>query len=159
MHFMASNNDCGIREYDMERFQLLNHFRFPWPVNVSLRNQRLHINVIVTCTYMSLQTILSLKSSIRRWVGLLLEVVCWRVLGYWQLISSWWWTGFLQHTSISPDRRLVAVVGDHVDGLLMDSQNGKVPEYYLYICSCFEQKVLLGMSELFESLKMINGWK
>ncbi|OIW06918.1 hypothetical protein TanjilG_19567 [Lupinus angustifolius] len=33
--FMASNNDCGVREYDMERFQLLNHFRFPWPVNVS----------------------------------------------------------------------------------------------------------------------------
>ncbi|XP_050141871.1 uncharacterized WD repeat-containing protein C2A9.03-like isoform X3 [Malus sylvestris] len=62
MHFMASNNDCGIREYDMEKFQLLNHFRFPWPVN---------------------------------------------------------------HTSISPDRRLVAVVGDHVDALLMDSQNGK----------------------------------
>ncbi|XP_048435970.1 general transcriptional corepressor tupA-like [Pyrus x bretschneideri] len=62
MHFMASNNDCGIREYDMEKFQLLNHFRFPWPVN---------------------------------------------------------------HTSISPDCRLVAVVGDHVDALLMDSQNGK----------------------------------
>lgn len=36
----------------------------------------------------------------------------------------------LQHTSISPDRRLVAVVGDHVDGLLMDSQNGKVPRFY-----------------------------
>jgi hypothetical protein len=35
-HFMASNNDCGVREYDMEKFQLLNHFRFPWPVNVSL---------------------------------------------------------------------------------------------------------------------------
>ena len=33
---MASNNDCGIREYDMEKFQLMNHFRFPWPVNVSL---------------------------------------------------------------------------------------------------------------------------
>lgn len=32
---MASNNDCGIREYDMEKFQLMNHFRFPWPVNVS----------------------------------------------------------------------------------------------------------------------------
>ncbi|KAK9671376.1 hypothetical protein RND81_12G026100 [Saponaria officinalis] len=31
--FMASNNDCGIREYDMERYQLLSHFRFPWPVN------------------------------------------------------------------------------------------------------------------------------
>jgi hypothetical protein len=32
---MASNNDCGLREYDLETFQLLNHFRFPWPVNVS----------------------------------------------------------------------------------------------------------------------------
>lgn len=62
-HFLASNNDCGIRLYDMERFQHLNHFRFPWPVN---------------------------------------------------------------HTSISPDRRLIAVVGDHVDGLLVDSQSGKV---------------------------------
>lgn len=61
--FMASNNDCGIREYEMERFQLLSHFCFPWPVN---------------------------------------------------------------HTSISPDRKLVAVVGDHVDGLLVDSQSGKV---------------------------------
>lgn len=32
---MASNNDGGVREYDMERFQLINHFHFPWPVNVS----------------------------------------------------------------------------------------------------------------------------
>lgn len=38
IHFMASNNDCGIREYDMESFQLLNHFDFPWPVNVSPLN-------------------------------------------------------------------------------------------------------------------------
>ncbi|XP_074276158.1 putative WD repeat-containing protein C2A9.03 [Silene latifolia] len=60
--FMASNNDGGIREYEMERYQLLRHFRFPWPVN---------------------------------------------------------------HTSISPDRKLVAVVGDHEDGLLIDSQTGK----------------------------------
>lgn len=62
IHFIASNNDSGVREYDMERFQLLNHFRFPWPVN---------------------------------------------------------------HTSVSPDRRLIAIVGDHVDGLLVDSQSGK----------------------------------
>ncbi|KAJ7957303.1 WD40 repeat [Quillaja saponaria] len=61
-HFMASNNDCGIREYDMERFQLLNHFHFPWPVN---------------------------------------------------------------HTSMSPDHSLMVVVGDHLDGLLVDPQNGK----------------------------------
>ncbi|KAI3738813.1 hypothetical protein L2E82_28984 [Cichorium intybus] len=62
MHFMASNNDCGVREYDMEGFQLVNHFRFPWPVN---------------------------------------------------------------HTSLSPDRKLITVVGDHLDGLLVDSTNGK----------------------------------
>lgn len=35
--------------------------------------------------------------------------------------------GFLmQHTSVSPDRRLIAIVGDHEDGLLVDSQSGKV---------------------------------
>ncbi|XP_071690240.1 uncharacterized WD repeat-containing protein C2A9.03-like isoform X2 [Rutidosis leptorrhynchoides] len=62
MHFMASNNDCGVREYDMEGFQLVNHFCFPWPVN---------------------------------------------------------------HTSLSPDRKLITVVGDHLDGLLVDSASGK----------------------------------
>lgn len=35
LHFLAANNDSGVREYDMEKFQLMNHFRFPWPVNVS----------------------------------------------------------------------------------------------------------------------------
>ncbi|MFS7989251.1 putative transcription factor WD40-like family [Helianthus anomalus] len=61
-HFMTSNNDCGVRVYDMDGFQLLNHFHFPWPVN---------------------------------------------------------------HTSLSPDRKLIAVVGDHLDGLLVDSSSGK----------------------------------
>nr|XP_016494551.1 PREDICTED: uncharacterized WD repeat-containing protein C2A9.03-like [Nicotiana tabacum]XP_016494552.1 PREDICTED: uncharacterized WD repeat-containing protein C2A9.03-like [Nicotiana tabacum]XP_016494553.1 PREDICTED: uncharacterized WD repeat-containing protein C2A9.03-like [Nicotiana tabacum]XP_016494554.1 PREDICTED: uncharacterized WD repeat-containing protein C2A9.03-like [Nicotiana tabacum] len=60
--FMASNNDCGVREYDMEKFQQMNHFRFPWPVN---------------------------------------------------------------HTSMSPDSKLFTVVGDDLDGLLVDSRNGK----------------------------------
>ncbi|KAJ0872086.1 putative transcription factor WD40-like family [Helianthus annuus] len=62
MHFTASNNDCGVREYDMDGFQLVNHYLFIWPVN---------------------------------------------------------------HTSLSPDRKLVAVVGDHLDGLLVDSSSGK----------------------------------
>ncbi|XP_042486212.1 uncharacterized WD repeat-containing protein C2A9.03-like [Macadamia integrifolia] len=62
VHFLASNNDCGIREFDMEKFQLLNHFRFPWPVN---------------------------------------------------------------HTSMSPDRKLITVVGDNLDALLVNSQDGK----------------------------------
>ena len=34
-HFTASNNDCGVRDFDMEKFQLSKHFQFPWPVNVS----------------------------------------------------------------------------------------------------------------------------
>ncbi|KAF5783383.1 putative WD40-repeat-containing domain superfamily [Helianthus annuus] len=37
-HFLTSNNDCGVREYDMDGFQLVNHFRFPWPVNVFPRD-------------------------------------------------------------------------------------------------------------------------
>jgi hypothetical protein len=34
LHFLASNNDCGLRDFDMERFQICNNFRFAWPVNV-----------------------------------------------------------------------------------------------------------------------------
>ncbi|KAI3915599.1 hypothetical protein MKX01_015424 [Papaver californicum] len=31
-----------------------------------------------------------------------------------------------KHISMSPDCKLIAVVGDHLDGLLVDSQNGKI---------------------------------
>ncbi|XP_044952671.1 uncharacterized WD repeat-containing protein C2A9.03-like isoform X1 [Hordeum vulgare subsp. vulgare] len=62
VHFMASSNDSGLRDYDMERFQLCNHFQFDYPVN---------------------------------------------------------------HTSLSPDRKLVLAVGDHPDGLLVDANSGE----------------------------------
>ncbi|EPS57345.1 hypothetical protein M569_17473, partial [Genlisea aurea] len=62
MHFIASNNDNGVRDFDMETFQQTKHFRFPWPVN---------------------------------------------------------------HTSLSPDGKLLIIVGDDLDGLLVDSQSGK----------------------------------
>ncbi|OVA01385.1 WD40 repeat [Macleaya cordata] len=62
VHFTASNNDCGVRDFDMEKFQLSKHFRFPWPVN---------------------------------------------------------------HTSLGPDGKLLVIVGDNPDGLLVDSQSGK----------------------------------
>ncbi|KAL7088403.1 hypothetical protein ACP275_13G125500 [Erythranthe tilingii] len=62
IHFTASNNDCGVRDFDMERFQLVNHFSYPWPVN---------------------------------------------------------------HTSLSPDSKIIAIVGDNPDGMLVDSQTGK----------------------------------
>ncbi|KAL2475793.1 Transducin/WD40 repeat-like superfamily protein [Abeliophyllum distichum] len=62
VHFMASNNDCGVRDFDMERFQLIKHFTYPWPVN---------------------------------------------------------------HTSLSPDGKVIVIVGDNPDGMLVDSQTGK----------------------------------
>lgn len=33
VHFTAANNDSGVRDFDMEKFQLSKHFCFPWPVN------------------------------------------------------------------------------------------------------------------------------
>ncbi|KAK4355117.1 hypothetical protein RND71_024088 [Anisodus tanguticus] len=33
LHFIASSNDSGVRDFDLEKFQLSKHFRFPWPVN------------------------------------------------------------------------------------------------------------------------------
>ncbi|WOL13934.1 hypothetical protein Cni_G22714 [Canna indica] len=62
VHFMASNNDCGVRDFDLEKFQHGKHFRFPWPVN---------------------------------------------------------------HTSLSPDAKVVVIVGDNRDGLLVDAHTGK----------------------------------
>ncbi|ONK79284.1 uncharacterized protein A4U43_C01F4810 [Asparagus officinalis] len=62
VHFLASNNDCGVRDFDMEKFQFVKHFRFSWPVN---------------------------------------------------------------HTSLSPDKKLLVVVGDNPEGLLVDAHTGK----------------------------------
>ncbi|KAK4386782.1 hypothetical protein Sango_2548800 [Sesamum angolense] len=62
IHFTASNNDGGVRDFDMERFQLVKQFCYPWPVN---------------------------------------------------------------HSSLSPDGKIIAVVGDNPDGMLVDSQTGK----------------------------------
>lgn len=62
VHFTASNNDCGVRDFDMEKFQMSKHFPFPWPVN---------------------------------------------------------------HTSISPDGKLLIIVGDNPEGMLVDSASGK----------------------------------
>ncbi|KAJ3707448.1 hypothetical protein LUZ61_011153 [Rhynchospora tenuis] len=62
VHFMASNNDSGVRVFDMERFSLCRSFRFDWPVN---------------------------------------------------------------HTALSPDGKLLVVVGDNPEALLLDSTSGK----------------------------------
>ncbi|KAK8506475.1 hypothetical protein V6N12_034204 [Hibiscus sabdariffa] len=61
VHFTASSNDCGVRDFDMERCQVTKHLQYPWPVN---------------------------------------------------------------HTSLSPDRRLLVVVGDNPDVMLVDYDRG-----------------------------------
>lgn len=63
VHFLASNNDSGVRDFDMEKFQISKHFRFQWPVN---------------------------------------------------------------HTSLRPDGKLLVVVGDSPDAVLVDAQTGKI---------------------------------
>ncbi|KAK4386860.1 putative WD repeat-containing protein C2A9.03 [Sesamum angolense] len=63
VHFVASNNDCGVRDFDLESFQLSKHLPFSWPVN---------------------------------------------------------------HTSLSPDSRLLLIVGDDPDGILVDFRSGEV---------------------------------
>lgn len=62
VHFMASNNDSGVRDFDMEKFQPCKEFHFEWPVN---------------------------------------------------------------HTSLSPDGKLLVVVGDCPEGQLLDAHTGK----------------------------------
>ncbi|KAI7738999.1 hypothetical protein M8C21_030532 [Ambrosia artemisiifolia] len=95
MHFMASNNDGGLREYDMERFQLMNHFRFPWPVNGFLGSLFPNWKACLPSFYQHFP----------------------RSRGA-AIYASW-------HSSLSPDRKLITVVGDHLDGLIVDSSNGK----------------------------------
>lgn len=38
---------------------------------------------------------------------------------------------YLQHTSLSPDSKIITIVGDNPDGMLVDSQTGKVPTLLL----------------------------
>ncbi|CAA3020034.1 uncharacterized WD repeat-containing -like [Olea europaea subsp. europaea] len=62
IHFIASNNDCGVRDFDVETFKS-KHIYFPWPVN---------------------------------------------------------------HTSLCPNTKLLVIVGDDPDGMLVDSSSGKI---------------------------------
>ncbi|GAA0185692.1 hypothetical protein LIER_32980 [Lithospermum erythrorhizon] len=47
LHFTASNNDSGVRDFDMEKFQLVNHFRFLWPVNHTSRSPDGQLLIVV----------------------------------------------------------------------------------------------------------------
>lgn len=127
IHFIASNNDCGVRDFDMENFELYKHFHFAWPVNVRvLRFPSLVIRDVVSfCQFLSV----SFSES-----------------GY-LCVLIW-----LQHTSLSPDGKLLVVVGDDPDGILVDAKTGKVissstsscllssfNHLYLWLSSCLPE--------------------
>ncbi|RVW87217.1 putative WD repeat-containing protein C2A9.03 [Vitis vinifera] len=87
---MASNNDCGVRDFDMERFHLSKHFSFPWPVNVSISYYSKVVHEGAPA-----YALLGIMDDGNR------------------------------HTSLSPDGKLLVIVGDNPDGILVDSQTGK----------------------------------
>lgn len=98
VHFTASNNDCGVRDFDMGKYQLSKHFRFPWPVNVSSS-----YCIILLCRLLNFMT-----------EKVIICLLC------------------LQHSSQSPDGKLLIIVGDNPDGLLVDSMTGKAGSSSLF---------------------------
>lgn len=54
--------------------------------------------------------------------------------------------GILQHTSLSPDGKAIAIVGDNLDGMLVDSSTGKVP-------------ILLLPSDIYTTNTDIGNWR
>lgn len=61
-HFLASNNDCAVRDYDMEKFELSSKWNASWPVNVSLFLP-VHVYMFSKCfLYLFLDIVYSLDS-------------------------------------------------------------------------------------------------
>ncbi|VAI60271.1 unnamed protein product [Triticum turgidum subsp. durum] len=110
VHFMASNNDSGVRDYDMERFQLCKHFQFDWPVNAYFR-------INLACASWLLEEGLSYFCYF--FASSLCDRAAARDALTFALID------ILQHTSLSPDGKLVVIVGDDPNGLLIDANSGK----------------------------------
>ncbi|KAL6543029.1 hypothetical protein OROHE_010549 [Orobanche hederae] len=47
LHFIASNNDCQVRDFDANNFQLSNHLHFGWPVNHTSLNPDGNLLIVV----------------------------------------------------------------------------------------------------------------
>ena len=55
---------------------------------------------------------------------------------------------YVQHTSLSPDGKLLTIVGDSPDGMLVDSNSGKVlvyPGHQLYKYEFYRVYVMTGI--------------
>ena len=98
MRVVAANNDAQIRIFDAETFASLNRFSFDWSVNVSA----------------------SLQKPAR-----FLFVINFFIF-YFHLLISCMVVFSFQNTSVSPDGKLLAVLGDSAECLIADAQSGKV---------------------------------
>ncbi|KAF9667210.1 hypothetical protein SADUNF_Sadunf16G0309300 [Salix dunnii] len=107
VHFTASNNDSGVRDFDMEKYQLSKHFRFPWPVNVGIMELELLHFMVVGVGW--LRPDCFNNWNMRRNIDgdIMFFVSC------------------IQHTSLSPDGKLLTIVGDNPAGMLVNSSTGK----------------------------------
>ncbi|CAK7323392.1 unnamed protein product [Dovyalis caffra] len=153
VHFMASNNDSGVRDFDMERFQQSKHFCFDWPVNVSIPSaNHLRSGKFPFCFESTLLTDEGFLELNKGWwkaceawgtdgsigsceprqnakevqsifqkeiVAVLMEEINWRQS--WSVVVE----RRGKHASLNPDGKLLVIVGDNPDGLLVDSQTGK----------------------------------
>lgn len=93
---MTANNDAQVRIFDAENFACLNRFSFDWSVNVSL----FFLNFLWELDVRLLPHFLHANE--------IFLMIC------------------FQNTSVSPDGKLCAVLGDSTMCLLADTQSGKV---------------------------------
>jgi WD40 repeat protein len=96
LRLITANNDCKIRVFDAQSFTRVSEFALDWSVNVSFQ-----------AIYSPLHPPTSQVSS--RQMSLTRNTLM-----------------FLQNTSVSPDGKLLAVVGDSTECLISDSHSGKV---------------------------------
>ena len=117
VRLMSSNNDSVVRVFDCDNFSVLSRFYFPWAVNVRLPVHRIFCPSSGAWVGLHWVAFHRLHQDVREEGGFL-TVGC----------------GWVQHTSVSPDSKTVIVVGDNADGLLADSQSGKVRSWQAIVC-------------------------
>ncbi|KAJ6363858.1 hypothetical protein OIU78_003929 [Salix suchowensis] len=164
VHFMASNNDSGVRDFDMERFQQTKHFCFDWPVNspisqnkfqkglrfgkfplcfgsTSLMEEGLWGKGRVIQRLKEKEVFLDLDGVKKKTalihgnnvsVSVPIQTNCLSLKGnIFQQLPKFYENRKCSvscrptHTSLSPDGKLLVIVGDNPNGILVDSQTGK----------------------------------
>ncbi|PWA66270.1 transducin/WD40 repeat-like superfamily protein [Artemisia annua] len=98
MRVMTANNDALIRVFDAKSFACVDNFSFPWSVNVSIS--------YLYCMWK--------YGHIWGWLKW-----CWLKMVKLDFNGQRW------DTSVSPDGKLLAVLGDSTECLLADAQSGK----------------------------------